>query len=91
MNSTCIHGAKRERHKDWADGFAWMESIGTCSCCGTIFCCWYGHIPEDRCDECGGREMTLAEAQASLPGHEPTQPRKTLAERLADYKATKRS
>lgn len=83
----CIHGASRERHKDLPPGFAWMEGVGECSCCGTIFCCWYGHIPADRCDECGGREMTSAEAQAR---YEPEPLRKTLVERLGDYKAKRK-
>lgn len=86
MADRCEHGAIR--NEPWPDGFGWMESTGECGCCGTIFCCWYGHVPADRCKPCGGREMTGAEAE-QLYWPEPEPPPKTLAERLADYKRHK--
>jgi hypothetical protein len=83
----CEHGAIR--NEPWPGDFGWMEATGECGCCGTVFTCWYGHVPANRCKTCGGREKTYEEARAEI-GEEPhPEPPKTLAERLNDYKQRK--
>lgn len=87
MSEFCPHGARRDR--PWPKGLYWMERIETCGCCGTVYACLHGHVPENCCTPCGGREMTLEEAVGQLPAPEAPPRAKSLQERLADFKVRK--